>query len=130
MEKLGGGSRSIVAGATTKECVYGIRSGKELGFVIFTDLPSEGTRGSAGSSWTGQIQPATGPTVQYEGEPDGLTINGTRYEFTNGRIFLVTTTGGTVSVKQLNIPIGSAQYKEEIDSISKREEVQKFLGSW
>ena len=131
MEKLGGGSRSIVAsivpGATAKQCVYGIRSGKELGFVVFTDLSSEGTKSSAGSTWTGTIQPAAGPAVQYEGDSNGLTINGTRYEFTDGRVFLVTTTGGTVSAKQLNIPIGSTQYDAEIDSISKRKEIQEFL---
>ena len=126
-EKLGGGSRSIVAGATAKQCVYGIRSGKELGFVVFTDLSSEGTKSSAGSTWTGTIEPTTGPAVQYEGDSNGLTINGTRYEFTDGRVFLVTTTGGTVSAKQLNIPIGSTQYDAEIDSISKRKEIQEFL---
>ena len=60
-EKLGGGSRSIVAGAIAKQCVYGIRSGKELGFVLFTDLSSEGTKSSAGSAWTGTIQPTVGP---------------------------------------------------------------------
>ena len=119
--------RSIVAGATAKECVYGIRSGKELGFVIFTDISSEGTKSTAGSTWTGTIQPATGSTVQYEGDSGGLTINGTRYEFASGRVFLVSTTGGAVSAEQLNIPVGSAQYDAEIDSISKRKEIQEFL---
>ena len=123
-EKLGGGSRSIVAGSSAKESVYGIRAGQELGFVIFTDHPSEGRASSAGSSWTGRLG---GPDVQYEGDSNGLTINGTRYEFTDGRVFLVTTTGGTVSAKQLNIPIGSTQYDAEIDSISKRKEIQEFL---
>ena len=126
-EKLGGGTRSIATGATAKKCVYGIRSGKELGFVIFTDLSGEGTKSSAGSTWTGQIQPATGPAVQYEGDSDGLTINGTRYEFANGRVFLVTTTGSMVSEQQLSVPIGTARFDAEIDSIVKRKEIQNFL---
>ncbi len=126
-EKLGGGTRGIVAGATVKESVYGIRKGKELGFVIFTDLPSEGTRSSAGSNWTGHIKPASGPIVEYAGDSDGLTINGTRYEFTGGRVFLVTTSGGTVSAKQVNVEIGSASFDSEIDSITKQPEIQKFL---
>ena len=59
-EKLGGGSRGIAAGATVKTSVYGIRKGEELAFIIFTDLSSEGTETSAGSTWTGKIQPTTG----------------------------------------------------------------------
>jgi hypothetical protein len=126
-EQLGGGSRGIAAGATVKTSVYGIRKGKELAFVIFTDLSSAGTKTSGGSAWTGKIQPSTGPSVEYEGEADGLAINGTRYDFASGRVFLVTATGGTVSAQQLSIPIGSSRYDMEIDSISKRKEIQDFL---
>ena len=125
LEKLGGGSRSIAAGATAKECVYGIRAGKKLGFVIFTGITGAST--SAGSSWAGHIKPKEGLAVQYEGDSGGLTINGTRYEFANGRVFLVATTSGTVSARQLNIPIGTAQYDVEIESISKQENIQEFL---
>lgn len=59
-EKTGGGSRGIVAGAIAREAVYGIRAGKKLGFVMFTDIPSEGTSVSGGSTWTGHIKPTSG----------------------------------------------------------------------
>ncbi len=126
-EKLGGGSRSFVIGTTPVSAVYGIRAGKELGFLILTDLASEGTRSTAGSSWTGQIEPSAGPVIQYAGDADGLAINGTRYKFANGRVFVVTTVVGPVAVQQLNIPIGNAPYDAEIDAIVKQPEIEQFL---
>jgi len=82
---------------------------------------------SAGSSWTGYIKPDDAPAVNYEGDPDGLTIDGTRHEFTNGRIFLVETKGGTTTVEQIDIPVGSANYQEELSSIQQHKEIQDFL---
>jgi len=73
------------------------------------------------------IKPVTGPTVTYEGTSSGMTINDTRYEFTDGRVFLAKSTAGTVSVEQSSIPVGSAHYDVEIDSIAKRPEIQEFL---
>lgn len=126
-EKTGGGSRSIVAGAIARESVYGIRAGKKLGFVMFTDIPSEGTNVSAGSTWTGRIEPTKGLTVNYKGSTDGLEINGTEYRFEAGRVFMVSTKGDALSVEQLNVLIGDAPYGAEIDRIAKLKEVQKFF---
>ena len=126
-ERTGGGSRGIVAGTIARVSVYGIRAEKRLGFVIFTDLPSEGTIVSAGSTWTGQIKPAKGLAVDYQGSADGLQINGTEYKLANGRVFLVSTKEGNISVDQLNVPVGDAAYDAEIDRIVELEEVQEFL---
>ena len=65
--------------------------------------------------------------MQYEGDSDGIAINGTEHKFTNGRVFLLETKGGTISVQQLNIPIGDAAYDAEIDRIVELEDVQEFL---
>ena len=56
-EQTGGGSRGIVAGTIARAAVYGIRAETKLGFVIITDIPTEGTIVSAGSTWTGRVEP-------------------------------------------------------------------------
>jgi hypothetical protein len=123
----GGGSRSVVVGSTAYSAVYGFGEGKKLGFVMFTDISSEGTVASAGSTWTGHIAPTTGQTVEYKGSADRLDINGTEYTFANGRVFLVSTQEDNISVIQLNVPIGDSMYDAEIDRIEKTEDVQGFL---
>jgi hypothetical protein len=120
----GGGMRTIVTGTTAKQAVYGIDGGKKLGFVIFTDQPAEGRSSSAGSSWTGELG---GPGVPYEGDSDELAIDGTRYKFANGRVFLVSSNDDGISVRQLNVPIGDATYKAEIERIAKLEDLREFL---
>lgn len=124
----GGGARSIVAGGTTTEAVYGFGQGKKLEFVLLTDISSEGATASAGSTWTGRITPRKGPTVEYQGSARGINVNGSQYDFTNGRVFLVSTKENTISIRQLNSPMKDADYKTEIDRIVKTEEVQTFLG--
>jgi hypothetical protein len=125
-KQSGGGSRSVVAGSVVRAAVYGFHA-ETLGFVVFTDIPTEGTNVSAGATWTGQIEPTQGLTVDYKGSADGLEINGTEYKFANGKVFLVSTKEGNVSVGQLNVPIGDAVYDAEIDRIVELEEVQEFL---
>lgn len=126
-EKLGGGVRSIAVGTVSKDMVYGIRAGKKLGFVIFTNITGVGSSASGGSSWTGEIVPKEGMSVQYEGDSDGLAINKAGYKFTNGRVFLVETMGEKVAVQQLDIAIGDGDFEKEIDLLVKREEIQTFL---
>ena len=123
----GGGSRSVLAEGNNTEAVYGFGEGKKLGFVMFTDIPSEGTVASAGSTWTGHIAPKEGQAVVYKGSADGLDINGTEYKFANGRVFLVSSKDDNISVSQLNVPIGDASYDSEIDRIAKTADVQAFL---
>lgn len=123
-EKLGGGSSSIASGTTSKTYVYGIRSGKRLGFVIFSDIAGEA---SAGSSWTGYIKPKEGAVVEYKGDSDGIVINGTEHKFAKGRVFLAETTGGVVTVEQLDTEIGDAHYNAELDSLRKHDDIQAFL---
>lgn len=123
-EKLGGGFSSIAVGTAPMTYVYGIRSGRQLGFVLFSDIAGHA---SAGSGWAGSIRPRDGLAVDYAGDPDGLVINGTRHEFTHGRVFLVSTQGGTVSVEQLDVPIGSAPHDRQIESIRRLGAVQDFL---
>ena len=126
-QKTGGGSRSVVAGKSVNELVYGIRTGMKLGFVMFTDIPSEGTRGSAGSAWKGYIKPEKGRSLDFNSSSDGLIINGTEYKYSKGRVFLVSTKGAAVLVEQLNTPIGELHYELEISRIEGLNEVQKFL---
>ena len=124
----GGGTRSITAGTTATTANYGWGGADEkLGFVIFTDLDSQNTIGSASATWRGYIKPTTGPTVRYESISGGLDINGTNYDFANGRVFLASTKEGKISVSQLAIPISDAKYDAEIDRIAELEEVQGFL---
>lgn len=126
-EKVGGGSRSIIAGDKVNELVYGIRRGMKLGFVMFTDIPSEGAKGSAGSSWSGYIKHTNGLTVNYKSSSDGLFIDGTEYKYAKGKIFLVSTKEGSILVEQLDAPIGDLAFEREISKIEKLKEVQEFL---
>ena len=124
----GGGTCSITAGKTATTANYGWDGADDkLGFVIFTDLDSQSTIGSASAKWRGYIKPTTGPTVRYESISGGLDINGTNYDFANGRVFLASTKEGKISVSQLAIPISDVKYDAEIDRIAELEEVQEFL---
>ena len=126
-EKVGGGTRSIAAGTTTTTAAYGIRAGKQLGFLMITDLGGKGTTGSGGTTWTGHIKPETGSAIFYKGQSRGLEINGTEHDFASGRVFLVSARKGKISVTRLNIPIGDTRYDAEIDRIATMDEVQEFL---
>ena len=126
---VSGGATGGIGGGTTKKTVNCGWSGADgkLGFVIFADLDSQKPIGTASSGWTGSIESPTGPTVHYKRTSGGMDINGTEYEFAKGRVFLVSTKEGRISVNQLDIPIGDAKYDAEIDRIAELEEVQEFL---
>ena len=124
----GGGTRSITVGQTTTTANYGWDTAdNKLGFVIFTDIESPGTIGTASAKWTGSIKSPKGPNVHYKRTSGGMDIDGTEYKFAKGRVFLVSTRADRISVTQLDIPIGDAHYDAEIDRISGLEEVQEFL---
>jgi hypothetical protein len=126
--RSGSGTGKVTAGTTKTTANYGWSGADDrLGFVIFTDLDSPGTIGSVSSSWTGSIESPTGPTVHHKRTSDGMDINGTEYEFAKGRVFLVSTKEGRISVNQLDIPISDANYEAEVDRIAELEEVQEFL---
>jgi len=127
MKMTGGGSRSIVAGATTRSAAYGIRAGQKLGFIILSDISDSGTETSGGSTWSGFIKPANGPTVHYRGSLDGIVINRTEYKFADGRVFLVSAKGGAIEVSQLKVSISDMRYDAEIDRIVRLKEVSEFL---
>jgi len=124
---IGGGCRSIDAGKSPKEAVYGSCAG-QLAFVVFTDIQADGTTASGGSTWTGEIVPVKGMSVKYVGTTVGLAINGTDYKFASGRVFLVSTKADKLSVTQLDVPVGNGDYSSEIDRLAKTREVQEFLG--
>ena len=69
----------------------------------------------------------TGPTVHYKRTSGGMDIEGTEYEFAKGRVFLVSTEEGRISVNQLDIPIGDAKYDAEIVRLAELEKVLEFL---
>ena len=91
----GGGTGSSTSG--TMNCGWS-GPNEKLGFAIFTNLDSPGTIGTVSATWSGSIKPTTGPTIRYERISGGLNINGTNYEFANGRVFLASTKEGKVSV--------------------------------
>ena len=135
----GGGSDGATGGGTGRvrggTAVFGWSGANDrLGFVIFTDEGAPGTIGTASSSWRGSVKPVSGPTVHYDGSSGGIGIDGTKidiegteYKFANGRVFLVSTEGDKISVRQLDIPISDARYDAEIDRIAELDEVQEFL---
>jgi hypothetical protein len=123
----GGGSRSVSAGAENTTAVYGFDGGMKLAFVVFTDISSDGTVASGGSTWTGSIAPKKGRAVNYTGSADRLDINGTEYKFASGRVFFVSTKDDAISVSQLDLPIGDENFDAEIDRIAETEEMQRLL---
>lgn len=123
----GGGSRSVKAGNTNTKAVYGIGAGLKLEFLIVTDIDYDGTMASAGSTWTGEIAPLQGKKVTYRAIGDGLDINGTQYDYGSGRVFLVSNKDEKITVTQLDVAIGDADYDDEVDRIIAMEQVQEFL---
>jgi hypothetical protein len=123
----GGGSRSVKAGNTNTKAVYGIGVGLKLEFLIVTDIDSDGTVASAGSTWAGEIAPPQGKKVTYRATGDGLDINGTQYDYGSGRVFLVSNKDEKITVTQLDVAIGDADYDDEVDRIIEMDQVQEFL---
>ena len=123
----GGGARSVKAGNTNTKTVYGIGLGLKLEFLIVTDIDSDGTVASAGSTWAGEIAPPQGKKVTYRAIGDGLDINGTQYDYGSGRVFLVSNKDDKITVTQINVAIGDADYDDEVDRIIEMEQVQEFL---
>ena len=123
----GGGSRSVKAGNTNTKAVYGIGVGLKLEFLIVTDIDSDGTVASAGSTWSGEIAPPQGRKVTYRATGNGLDINGTQYDYGSGRVFLVSNKDDKITVTQLDVAIGDADYDDEVDRIIEMEQVQEFL---
>lgn len=123
----GGGSRSVKAGNTNTKAVYGIGVGLKLEFLIVTDIDSDGTVASAGSTWAGEIAPPQGKKVTYRAIRDGLDINGTQYDYGSGRVFLVSNKDDKITVTQLDVAIGDADYDDEVDRIIEMDQVQEFL---
>jgi hypothetical protein len=131
-EGIGGGVYGV--GGGTAVCGYS-GANDRLGFVIFTDQGRD-TIGTASSSWRGSVKTVSGPTVHYDGSSGGIGIDGskidiegTEYNFANGRVFLVSTEGDEISVRQLDIPLSDVRYDAEIDRIAALKEVQEFLGN-
>jgi hypothetical protein len=123
----GGGSRTVKAANTNTKAVYGIGVGLKLEFLIVTDIDSDGTVASAGSTWTGEIAPPQGRKVTYRAIPEGLDINGKEYDYGNGRVFLVSNKDDKIAVTQVDVAIGDADYDDEVDRIIEMEQVQEFL---
>ncbi len=123
----GGGSRSVKAGSTNTKAVYGIGVGLKLEFLIVTDIDSDGTVASAGSTWSGEIAPPQGRKVTYRAIGNGLDINGTQYDYGSGRVFLVSNKNDKITVTQVDVAIGDADYDDEVDRIIEMETVHEFL---
>jgi hypothetical protein len=75
----------------------------------------------------GEIAPPQGKKVTYRAIDNGLDINGTEYEYGNGRVFLVSNKDDKITVSQVDVAIGDADYDDEVDRIIEMEKVQKFL---
>ena len=95
------------AGKIALATVYGFTvATDQLAFAIFTDLDSEDTVSTVGSSWRGQIARRAGNEVlTFEGTSEGIEINGTQFDFSSGRIFIATHSGDIFSVTQVEIPL-------------------------
>jgi len=123
----GGGARSITVGGQACESVYGIRDGDRLAFIVFTDITSDGTVVSAGSDWSGKIAPSSGEALAYDGSSEAIQIDGTDYQFENGRVFLVSGGETGYSVTQVDLPLEDTAFRKEIDRITQVDDVQAFL---
>ena len=82
----------------------------------------------------GSIVPDAGPRIDYAGDvKTKLTINEVEYALENGRVFLVTTAGGTVKVEQKAVAIregrGPGATHAQLDQIAQDPAVRAFLGT-
>ena len=126
-EFKGGGIRSVAAGSSSYLAVYAGGGGEKLVFAIFTNVNSIGNTASAGSSWAGAVTRTNGKSIDYQGDADGIIIDGTTYQYADGRVFLVAAEGDTITVTQLNLPVGESKYDEDFDRLAESDEVKDFL---
>ncbi|MEL6106232.1 MAG: hypothetical protein AAFU85_09350 [Planctomycetota bacterium] len=129
LEFKGGGIRSVAAGTSSSLAVYAAGGDEKLVFALFTDVDSVGNTASAGSSWTGAITRTDGKSIDYSGDPENVVIDGTEYQYSDGRVFLVAAEGDTITVRQLDLPVGEGNYGEQFDRLADSDDVQDFLAS-
>ena len=123
----GGGFLNIETGGSPINAVYGTREAGRLGFIIFSDLTGPETSGSGGFFWKGQVLTEKGRGFRYQKYHSGLEINGTEYDFTNGRVFFVSDEMERLVISQLNIPLLDAKSDIEIKRLITLKELQKFI---
>lgn len=126
-EFKGGGIRSVAAGSASYLAVYAGGGGEKLVFAIFTNVDSDGNTASAGSGWAGTVTRNEGKSIDYQGDADGIIIDGTTFKYAEGRVFLVAAEGDTITVTQLDLPVGENNYGKEFDRLADSDEVQEFL---
>jgi hypothetical protein len=116
---------------------YGI-DGSGIKFILYTDLPGDSKAGTGSSSgiasseMCGFVQSSNGKRVDYAGTSESLTIAGTTYELSRGRVFLAAVSDEGVSVQQLDISIkptglSTKAAKQEIQRIATEPDVAAFF---
>lgn len=122
------------SGKVTMETLYGYSTANnEIAFAIFTNIEAAAavsTVGAGVGGWQGQIVMKQGdekPVLVFQGSPEAIEINGTHYSFSDGRVFLGSYSAGALTVKQLELPIEDADYRDEITRLREQQEVQDFL---
>jgi hypothetical protein len=112
-----------------KALVYacGYVEDEKLAYVVFTDLDGMQTTSSVSGSWSGWFKDKRhGSTIRYKATATGIDIDGVSHDFSAGRVFLLSTAGGTTSINQLSIPFSGAAYEAEIKTLESQSDVMKF----
>ena len=119
------------SGKVTMETLYGYSGeNNKIAFVIFTNMKSEDAVSTVAGSWRGQVvieQESGKPVLVFQGTPEAIEINGTRYGYSDGRVFLASYLNGEFTVNQCDLPIKDADRNDEITRLGEQQEVQDFL---
>lgn len=122
-----GGSSAVSASGARLTALYGLKPEHRLGFLILVQFPSPGATTRASSRWVGSATDQSGVSVEYQASLSDIEINGSTFDFDDGRVFFVQAKSGTLELHQLAAEIRDADHSDEVDRIAKLEEVEKLV---
>lgn len=126
--KAGAGGRDTRSASGTRlTALYGLKPEQRLGFLILVNFSTPGAATSASSKWVGSATHADGTSVAYEASLSGIEIDGTSFDFGEGRVFFAEAGTDAIEVHQLDLEIGKATLDEEIDRIAGSPEIEALL---
>ncbi|MEM8672126.1 MAG: hypothetical protein AAGG48_31710 [Planctomycetota bacterium] len=130
----GGGGTSIDGNTVC----YGI--GEEgMTFVLFTDIPSDGSvtstsasSGVSSSKVSGYVENVSGRRFNYSSDEESITIAGTSHPFSDGRVFLISMSDEELTVRQMSVEVkstgnSSSRRSEEIQRLALDPDIAEFL---
>ena len=110
--------------------LYGLGSGETLDFVVFAEFATPEATTYSNSTGSGSATHDSGVAVQYSASRTGIEINGSSFEYADGRVFVADARTGEVQLEQLDLDraLGAGPLDDELARLAASAEVDARVG--